>query len=887
MTVLALALILGSISVASAASGKVRLTDIDGNANEEAIQVAYDLNIVEGTPEGAYEPEKAINRAEFAALITRALAIPESARASYTTTTYKDTSGYGWAVPYLAILQQKGIMKGDGYGNAMPGRQISPNEAVTMILRAIGYTDNASVLVGQWPANYVSLGQSQLLYEKVSNDVQMNKASAAQMIYNALTKQLVQVDANSTVKLLYDAEEVGRKQTLLTTGLNCYQETDNTDENGKTIVSYNDARASKINLMSKVGAYGILYKSRVDDEVVALTEVETTFIAGKFTYNTSGNVDKFQDVNGTKYNLSDSAKTIAARIAGDVEWTTGAAVKVYDTFINGNDDNYIEINHVGYTVGDFTKEYYKGNNANAKNTSKLIVSAKVSGVTITELRAVAVWEAGDILTGFGDHFLYEADQIDGKKFNGHEFPLDVNNEVDEYGYVLEGVNSLDDLAADNVVYIYKDGNKVIRRIEVGTETQSGSITNINTADKTKTVGGKVLGDAPYENDDNSVSSLKPGDEGTALLDVWGRTFAFKLGEASKGNFAVVLGRTRSTEVTETGASYQYRILDKTGTEVVYTLKSGGNSGVDPGSLIEYRLTGGKIDILNTTTGTGSDGYSVAKTGALININGTNTLLDSGALVFIRNDDGDYSLGNVKDLLGVEFKSPFKYIRARDGNKAVMGLIVDSSDAGAQSVFVLINSISSGWDGSGDIDVVHGLDFAKGVGAAQESWNYKDTGLTNPGSDTATWKSLKTLQSNYSSSSSPKIQDLYPTIVKFSIDVNGVLKNAAVMAETEKDKEGDVITIVNARFVKQYNQAGSFSIEYTTNTSISLTPGDSRNSQVGFTSNAVLYTNDGKAWTANRVRDYNFKADKYYTLLKSTSDADGFNIVIEQQKYRSY
>jgi hypothetical protein len=249
MTVLTLALILGSISMASAASGKVRLTDIADNANEEAIQVAYDLGIVTGTPEGAYEPEKAVNRAEFAALIVRALAIPDSALASYSSTTFKDTSGYTWAVPYLAILQQRGIMKGDGYGNAMPGRTITPNEAVTMVLRAVGYTDNASVLVGQWPANYVALGQNQLLYSNVGNDTQMNKASAAQMIYNALTVQLVQVDANSTVSYLWDRIEDGtqNERNLLTTGLDCWQD-------GKKIVSYADAKASKINLIPRVGA---------------------------------------------------------------------------------------------------------------------------------------------------------------------------------------------------------------------------------------------------------------------------------------------------------------------------------------------------------------------------------------------------------------------------------------------------------------------------------------------------------------------------------------------------------------------------------------------------------------------------------------------------------
>ncbi|MDD4630485.1 MAG: S-layer homology domain-containing protein, partial [Eubacteriales bacterium] len=154
--VLVLSLVLGSFSMAFAADTSAGLSDVSGIANEDAIQVAYDLNIVTGNPDGTFQPEKAVNRAEFAAMITRALAIPDSALAGYTTTSFKDTTGYGWAVPYLAFCQSKGIMLGDGYGNAMPGRTISVNEAMTMALRAIGYTANSSLLVGAWPANYVS-----------------------------------------------------------------------------------------------------------------------------------------------------------------------------------------------------------------------------------------------------------------------------------------------------------------------------------------------------------------------------------------------------------------------------------------------------------------------------------------------------------------------------------------------------------------------------------------------------------------------------------------------------------------------------------------------------------------------------------------------------------
>ena len=126
-------------------------------------------------------------------MLTRALNIPDSALAGYTTTSFLDTAGYTWAVPYLAFCQSKGIMLGDGAGNVMPGRTITVNEAMTMALRAIGYTANSSLLVGTWPSNYVSIAQNNDLYDDVEASTTVDKASAAQIIYNLLTVQKVAV----------------------------------------------------------------------------------------------------------------------------------------------------------------------------------------------------------------------------------------------------------------------------------------------------------------------------------------------------------------------------------------------------------------------------------------------------------------------------------------------------------------------------------------------------------------------------------------------------------------------------------------------------------------------------------------------------------------------
>jgi hypothetical protein len=792
----------------------------------------------------------------------------------------------------LAYCQQKGIMKGDGYGNAMPGRTITPNEAVTMVLRAIGYTDNASVLVGQWPANYVSLGQSLNLYEKVSTDLQMNKASAAQMIYNVLTAQLVQVDANSAVLLLYDSDTVGAAKTLLTTGLNCKLDWANavTDKEspdyGRKVVSYADAASSKINLVSKVGAFGKLYRSNVDGEAVALTEVTTVFLAGKFTYvdgtaspsedNTYiGNVDKFQTTDGTKYNLNMTVKN-------DVKnrFTTSTAVdsEGYGSFVNGNDAWPVGIYTARYEAsGDYDnfdntsiKNYINNGKKPSGNASKLIIAAKVSGMTILELHSVAVWDAA--ISGYGDTFLYEAGQIDGKKFNGHDFPLDLNNEVDDYGYALAGVNSLDELVADNVIYIYKNSDKKIARIDVGTETQSGVITNINGADSQKTIGGKILGDSPYPH--ATQNDLKINNEGTALLDVYGRTFGFRLGEASKGNFAVFLADQVSFD------SLQVKLFDKTEKEIIYgtkkeikyngvakhpTITIKGNPAVAASNLnisgepiVEYKLSSGSISELRVGHGADvekvADKSSVNKTGTILTIKGNGSLnadyrLDSNTLVYVQNGDA-YSIGDVKDLLDKDFKKDFRFITDEDDPRLIKALIVDSSDAGANDIFLLINSVTIGSDGAGgEIDVFNGLDFADGANAAVGSWSSDGNALGK--------------------------QSLIGTPMKFRVGADGILKGSgtylddASLYTTDPDP-----TVTKAALSADpngiwYYPSGNV---FTLRTTAGL---------LTFEANAVLYKVDAGKWTAMRPTEGNFKADSEgstYSFYK-TDTAKAYDIII--------
>jgi hypothetical protein len=479
---------------------------------------------------------------------------------------------------------------------------------------------------------------------------------------------------------------------------------------------------------------------------------------------------------------------------------------------------------------------------------------------------------GGTYTVRGDYFRYEAGQVDadGKRFNGNDFPLDVNNALDPSLYVIEGVDSIEDIAADNVVYIYKNANNKITRIDVGTETQSGTVTNVNAADSTRTLGGKVLALAPYKGQ-NREGVDTPGNEGTALLDIYGRIFDFQLGEASKGNFAVVVGKQHDASWEGPG-TYNVKIFDKTGKEVTYTLHSDSTVKYDAlniGDLIEYTLSGGKLQVTKKEDGlvSASDNNKVSASGAILNVNGLSSgiLIDSSnVLVYVYEEVSktpgtpDYtniSLSSLNDLKDVELNAgPLHYIIDGSSEK-VKAILVSIKNAGAQNVFVMINSIDDSWNEDNRVDYVNGLDFSKGAGVEATNWYFTDNSLN-----------LKWGRGSHA------------TMVKFRIDENGVLKSAEELNTITTTTDTPVNPTVKGTFVAWTGgSSGSFAITTTPS-------GFSTSQNLAFASNAVLYKYESNKWVAYRPTDGNFKADDSgttYEFLKTDPDKD-YDVIIKQK-----
>lgn len=584
--VLVLSLVLGSFSMAFAAGPATGLSDIDGIANEDAIQVAYDLGIVTGNPDGTYLPAKAVNRAEFAAMITRALAIPDSALTGYTTTTFKDTVGYGWAVPYLAFCQSKGIMLGDGQGNAMPGRTISVNEAVTMALRAVGYTANSAELVGAWPSNYVTLAQNLDLYDDVSAVTSVDKANAAQIIYNLLTVQKVAVNADGETKLL----ETGNPKvaaTLLNTGLGATAWTA-----ARVIEGDED---SSINLRAYHGAAVIAYEKK--DVIIAIGEVKSTFLT----------VDEV--VSATKFETSD-----------DKEYTYVANTTGYAIFANGGTVDLVTSTAFSAAVGD-----------------KIAVELK--GRTIDKLWSVQTWVASDRVE-------FEEEMLDDESLNGWDFTLDDDDEIDYNTFELRGAKNLDAIKKDNVVEIYVAANDKITRVDVGTETVTGKVTKID--DNEYTIAGKdykiVTGvnapAAPVLGDSGTASLNYSGK--IAFWDIDDATsgnYAMVTGiePAAAGS---TLAKDKIQLVNKEGKEVVYEVKNSDAYDTGVTI---GAFATD--DLVKFSLDkNGRIDDILELSKSLIGSRELSKSGSLLG----GLTVDSGVVVFVK-DGTDYTVAKLADV----------------------------------------------------------------------------------------------------------------------------------------------------------------------------------------------------------------------------------------------
>lgn len=112
------------------APGKT-FSDISWHANQTAIEALSCRGITDGTDEDSFEPDRYMTRAEFAAIVVRALGLTPKASEQF-----EDVTQDEWYAPYIGTAYRYGIVTGRTDKIFDPNGAITRQEAAAMLARA-------------------------------------------------------------------------------------------------------------------------------------------------------------------------------------------------------------------------------------------------------------------------------------------------------------------------------------------------------------------------------------------------------------------------------------------------------------------------------------------------------------------------------------------------------------------------------------------------------------------------------------------------------------------------------------------------------------------------------------------------------------------------------
>ncbi|WP_167345657.1 phosphodiester glycosidase family protein [Paenibacillus riograndensis] len=167
----------------------------------KAVKQLAAKQLVQGTSAGRYEPSRAITRAEFTAMLVRALGLSGKASSAFA-----DVRADKWYAGPVGLAVQAGIATGQSAAKFAPDEAISRQEMAAMLVRAYGYAARSGAAADAQAAAFTdisqapqwarqAIGEASALglmqgrgQEQFAPQEQGTRAESAQMLLNLLDK---------------------------------------------------------------------------------------------------------------------------------------------------------------------------------------------------------------------------------------------------------------------------------------------------------------------------------------------------------------------------------------------------------------------------------------------------------------------------------------------------------------------------------------------------------------------------------------------------------------------------------------------------------------------------------------------------------------------------
>jgi len=544
--VLVLSMILGSFGMAFAAAP----ADVVGKDYEDAVNVLTELEVIAGYKDGSFRPENVVTRAEMATFIVKALGLADYAVGK---SEFSDMAGH-WADPFVAYAVSLGFVKGNTDGTFAPNATVSYDQAITMLVQALGY--KAEYLTGGYPGAFVNQAKTLgMLDGIVSGAAGANRGDVATLLYNTLNCQFVRYDKEGSLEYVEIRKDVPD---------NMMARLGATEYNAGDAFVLTESDPAAINVKEYLGAYVTAYQNS-KDEIIAIEEVKSVFLFGDY------------DKSEMEFETEDMVYDVDVFGFEDED---GNAVTP-SAFLNGRG-----------TATDFATD---------ADATDVAIAAKVSGKTIKAIYSVAKWD-----TTYGDTVLWDADYAEelaeDKVIDSAKFDQNDNKEIDTDAFLLVGADSLEDIPEDAVVTYYQanDTAAYITKVEVSTTVVEGKITKVN-KDNDMFINGKYYPVASLLTDSDDVELAA---EGKFFLNYAGEIVYAEAVSTEATDYAVVLD-TADGSAGLNGVDAKVKLFLADGTAKTFVVDADafhdGSAATTDGTIVAGDVTKGAL-VANVTKG---------------------------------------------------------------------------------------------------------------------------------------------------------------------------------------------------------------------------------------------------------------------------------------------
>lgn len=151
---LAVGMLASLLTVPAGAANATRFSDVADNYTATAIETLRLMGVLDGYSDGTFRPNAALTRAQFCKMAVYAMDGSSELGRYSTVTIFPDVKPSFWASSYINMAAKKSIIAGFADGKFKPNQTVTAGQAVTILMRGLGYKDEN--MGGVWPQGYMA-----------------------------------------------------------------------------------------------------------------------------------------------------------------------------------------------------------------------------------------------------------------------------------------------------------------------------------------------------------------------------------------------------------------------------------------------------------------------------------------------------------------------------------------------------------------------------------------------------------------------------------------------------------------------------------------------------------------------------------------------------------